>query len=567
MGSLYRQTVNGKVGFRFQFLPPHAGPNDKRESIWLGTDETKATTFASHVDHMVEQIRDEKPYGKPTSKWLETLLEKEPKKFDRLAEFGFCEPRKPIEPAPEPIVEPKKTLEDLVDRFLLTVVGKKQATQTKLEQAANCLIRYPNFGKDKPLEEITRGDAEEWTVWMSQKGNIREGKKRKDKDGKPFRGRTDLAENTVRRRTGLAKQIFNFAIRLKWIEENPFVGLVCTVNPNEAKMVFVLRESIQAAIDMAPDARWRAIIALGRFGGLRIPSEIARLTWQDVDFETGRMRIHASKTEHLKGKGIRFCPIFPELKPYLEDLRNLAQPGLETPLTECVIEDAGSSANLRTQFLKIIKKAGLNPWPRIFQNLRASRETELLSKYPAKDACTWIGNSEAVAMRHYAMATSESFSRATLEPSGQMPNRAKLGTELGNQEANGENQQQSQENGIDRIIEESLGKTGQKANETGENSPSEESVKGKRNGREGTSASNEKQSGIFNAINVGQSVGQSSNPIACNHDLHIELVSVLSSFGIEPTVDVMAAVNQFIRTVRDSVAEDDPKTKDKLSRS
>jgi hypothetical protein len=38
--------------------------------------------------------------------------------------------------------------------------------------------------------------------------------------------------------------------------------------------------------------------------------------------------------------------------------------------------------NLRTQFLRIISCAALQPWPTLFQNLRASSETELAGQYP-----------------------------------------------------------------------------------------------------------------------------------------------------------------------------------------
>lgn len=51
----------------------------------------------------------------------------------------------------------------------------------------------------------------------------------------------------------------------------------------------------------------------------------------------------------------------------------------------------------------------------MIQNLRASRETELMAKYPAKDATSWIGNSVAVANKHYAMKLRDSFSRAIAE--------------------------------------------------------------------------------------------------------------------------------------------------------
>lgn len=55
------------------------------------------------------------------------------------------------------------------------------------------------------------------------------------------------------------------------------------------------------------------------------------------------------------------------------------------------------NANLRTQLVKIIKRAGLKPSPKLFHNLRASRQTELAEHYPSHVVCEWIGNSKAVA--------------------------------------------------------------------------------------------------------------------------------------------------------------------------
>ena len=50
---------------------------------------------------------------------------------------------------------------------------------------------------------------------------------------------------------------------------------------------------------------------------------------------------------------------------------------------------------------------------RLFHNLRASCETELMARWPAKDVSAWLGNSVPVAMRHYAMATDANFLAAT----------------------------------------------------------------------------------------------------------------------------------------------------------
>jgi len=67
---------------------------------------------------------------------------------------------------------------------------------------------------------------------------------------------------------------------------------------------------------------------------------------------------------------------------------------------------------LRTQLLRIIKRAGVKPWPKLFNNLRSTRETELAEKYPLHVVCAWIGNSQPVAAKHYLQVTDEHFAKA-----------------------------------------------------------------------------------------------------------------------------------------------------------
>jgi len=146
---------------------------------------------------------------------------------------------------------------------------------------------------------------------------------------------------------------------------------------------------------------------------------VVRLTWQDVDLEAGRLTIHAPKTEHHEDGGLRFCPIFPELRPYLQELYDRANPGIDCPLSAPVITRWQSGEqNLRTAFQRLLTRAGVKAWPKLFHNMRASRQTELLAQFPAKDVCDWLGNSEAVAMKHYAMATADSFKRAVCGSTG-----------------------------------------------------------------------------------------------------------------------------------------------------
>src|SRR5947207_1737365 len=70
------------------------------------------------------------------------------------------------------------------------------------------------------------------------------------------------------------------------------------------------------------------------------------------------------------------------------------------------------NTNLRTQFLKIIRRAGLQPWPRLFHNLRASRETDLMKSFPIHVVCAWIGNTPEIALGHYLQTLDADFERA-----------------------------------------------------------------------------------------------------------------------------------------------------------
>ena len=59
--------------------------------------------------------------------------------------------------------------------------------------------------------------------------------------------------------------------------------------------------------------------AESRYGGLRTPSETLSLRWEDIDWEMNRMSIPEPKVEHHEGRGIRSCPIFPELRSILDE--------------------------------------------------------------------------------------------------------------------------------------------------------------------------------------------------------------------------------------------------------
>lgn len=132
------------------------------------------------------------------------------------------------------------------------------------------------------------------------------------------------------------------------------------------------------------------------------------------------MRVRSPKTEHHEGKSERFIPIFSELRQYLDEVYQTALPG-----TVYVISSyRDASQNPRTTFQKIIRRAGLPPWTKLFQNLRATRVTELATEHPAHVAAAWLGHSTVVASKHYWQVTDADVDRAL---AGEQQNGAKSG--------------------------------------------------------------------------------------------------------------------------------------------
>jgi hypothetical protein len=61
---------------------------------------------------------------------------------------------------------------------------------------------------------------------------------------------------------------------------------------------------------------------------------------------------------------------------------------------------------------RILERAGIKPWPKLFQNLRSSRESELMKVHGVEVACAWIGNTPAVATKYYLQITDEDYELA-----------------------------------------------------------------------------------------------------------------------------------------------------------
>jgi hypothetical protein len=85
--------------------------------------------------------------------------------------------------------------------------------------------------------------------------------------------------------------------------------------------------------------------------------------------------------------------------------------------------------NLRTSFEKIIIRAGMKPWPKLFQNVEASRAIDLAETFPGHVASAWLGHSEKIADKHYRQVTEDHFQQAAGENMARSTNATSKGVQ------------------------------------------------------------------------------------------------------------------------------------------
>jgi integrase len=370
---------------RIQFV----APDGTRRSIRLGKCSMKA---ADTIRGRVEQLLSAKILGsmdRDLSLWVASIDVVLREKLERA---GLLEPI-----TPEP-TKPKITLDDFLTDFLArNGATKKPATREVWRQVMAMLREY--MPKGIAIDDVTAGHAKRFHEQLKERG---------------------LASATIHKRIGFARQFFQDAVDWELIDRNPFAR-VKTQTSSTKSNVDVPRETIERVLQFC-DPSWRAIVALSRFGGLRCPSEVLSLKWIDIDWEHNRMHVPEPKVEHHEGRGVRCVPLFAELRSILNESWELAPDGSDYVINKpayrigAMLNTGWGNANLRTQFLRILKRAGVTPWSRLFHSMRASRQTELERDYPRHVVCAWMGNTEAVASKHYLMVTEEDFQKAAQNP-------------------------------------------------------------------------------------------------------------------------------------------------------
>ncbi len=189
------------------------------------------------------------------------------------------------------------------------------------------------------------------------------------------------------------------------LQQNPFKVDAISVTVQSGKKEYVPASIIERVIAECPTVEWKLLFCFARYVGCRVPSEIQNLTWDDINWKKSHIRLLSPKTER-KGKAQRLVPIFPRVAKMLREKMAEGDGG------KYVFTRLRHQTNPGVLGKRIVEKAGVNPWPKFFNSLRASCETDLVDQYGIRRACQWIGNSVKVAEKNYLLVKGTDFIEA-----------------------------------------------------------------------------------------------------------------------------------------------------------
>ena len=349
--------------------PPRAidfSLNGKRHRVRIGkVSLAESRDFKRGIEKLLVAKKLNHSIDNATAQWLAGV---DVTIRDRMAKFGLCRTS-----------QTSLTFEQLIEGYL-----RRKSTELKpgsikrIEDTVRLLKDH--FMPGLLIDRITPAMAADWRIKLLKQLP---------------------SEASVRTAVRNAKAIFNDAIKNEITSKNPFRNLQST--PVAAvKDRYITPDETQRLIDAAPDWRWRALIGLLRYVGLRCCSETHSVTWDDVDWGRHTLTIRATKT----GK-TRIAPIRPEMMALLNDAWDMA-PDKATSVVDL------PTNNRHRKMRAIIKKAKVEPWGDLFQHLRRCCRTQWLNEgHPPHAVSRWMGHAQKVGDDHYTMLTDDIIDRVT----------------------------------------------------------------------------------------------------------------------------------------------------------
>jgi len=248
--------------------------------------------------------------------------------------------------------------EELLESFLMTKQGENVSPR-HLSDLKCRLGRFRNAFKGRMVNSIEASEIADW-----------------------IRNRAGSAQTQQNNRRVLYN-FFNYALLRKFVSENP-VKEIPAIRVKDADIEIYTPEEMALLLEHA-DSLIVPFLTLGAFAGLRC-AELERLQWQNVEFQTGHIRVGG---DIAKTRSKRLIPISGNLRNWL----------LPYGKFQGKILTIGLKYTFRNLIHHACKKAGLK-WKR--NGLRHSFGTyRIAHSGDVARTSVEMGNSPGVIFKHY----------------------------------------------------------------------------------------------------------------------------------------------------------------------
>lgn len=214
------------------------------------------------------------------------------------------------------------------------------------------------LGESTKIKDVTPGRVESYQkqrLTEPFRAKLITEEKQGESDKPAVEGRK-VRPATVNREITILKVALNRAVRHGKLQLNP-ISNVKKLPENNIRTRLLDQKEFDGLLEKCP-IHIKPIVMIGYYMGLRL-SEIIDLTWPEVDFKKGFIRLTASRT---KTDSARSIPIHPEVKVMLESLPR----GLHTD--RVFLFDGKPFDEFRRSWKTALKNAGIKDF--VFHDLR-----------------------------------------------------------------------------------------------------------------------------------------------------------------------------------------------------
>ena len=306
--------------------------------------------------------------------------------------------------------------------YLRTAPRLSEASITSHQMSLRYLVEH--FGDGRDMNTITLADASTFIDRLAA-GQLQAARRTSQQ--------YDLSPQTVRLHIRNLKAIYGWAITFELVKSNPFAKFDGSSRPGDEKHYITLGEFRQmyGAVPRLgwPTAKvdgWQLFLALLRLAGLR--REAARTLpwsgyatdsdgkrhWIGVDWDRHRICVVGNCKGSRRSLRYREVPVRPLLFRILRKAYESSPARFQHPQSCRSDSICGVAPHNLTRLGKsIVAKAGLKPWPKLYQAMRSSCENDHKMRGVAEATYSaWLGHSPTVSRRHYTSPTDSEFAAA-----------------------------------------------------------------------------------------------------------------------------------------------------------